>query len=135
MARRARRLGSLEVTLLIAAAYLVTSGEASKAIALVDRLAASVIDQVTPASIPPAGHTRALPFPDGMFSAVLCSRGFDHLPIVGDAEQALRELHRVTAGPVYVVSPHRWSLAAWAHTEHALWVDQVPDGSIRLEQR
>lgn len=73
-------------------------------------------------------------FSDKQFGSALCSHVLEHLPTVADAEQAVSELHRV-AHHVYILSPSRLLVVAWAHPEHALWVDQLPDGSLRFEQR
>ena len=55
---------------------------------------------------------RALPYPDGHFSAVLCLGGpLSHLPDVADREQAVRELLRVTAPGGLVVLTGNGKLA------------------------
>ncbi len=84
---------------------------------------------------PVLADVRDIPYPDAWFGAALCSHVLEHLPTVEDALQALRELRRVAGGRVYVVSPSRLSLAAWLHPEHRLWVEQLPEGSIRIQQR
>jgi SAM-dependent methyltransferase len=74
-----------------------------------------------------------VPFRDGTFGAVFASHLLEHLPTVGDARQALKELHRV-AGAVYVVCPSRQSIAAWVIPEHHLWVWQDGERTF-LKQR
>lgn len=83
---------------------------------------------------PTYGDIRAMPFRDKEFGAVCCFHVLEHLYTVEDARKALSELHRV-ADRVYVCSPKRWHPYAWLHPEHNLWVDHLPDGSLRFEQR
>jgi len=80
------------------------------------------------------GDVRALPFPNGYFGAALCSHVLEHLPSVEDAELAIKELIRVTDGPVFIVSPGKTSIAAQLHPGHRLWIYQK-DGKLVIEQR
>lgn len=84
---------------------------------------------------PTLGDVREMPFPDATFGATLCFHVLEHLPTVVDAQRALGELRRVTAGEVLVLSPARTSIWAWIHPDHKLWVDQQPDGSLTFVQR
>jgi len=76
---------------------------------------------------------RNIPYPDNAFGAAFCSHVLEHLPKVEDAAQALDEMERV-ADRVFVVSPHKSSLIAWAYTGHHLWILPSGDGYI-IEQR
>ena len=78
---------------------------------------------------------RAIPYPAGTFGAACCSHVLEHMHTVADAERALAELQRVSGGRVFACSPKRWSLPGIFHPDHHLWVDHLPDGSIRFEQR
>lgn len=84
---------------------------------------------------PTLGDVRRIPFPAGYFGAALCSHVLEHLPSVADAERALAELRRVADGRVVLCWPSRYSLAANLHPDHRLWVEPLPDGSVRIEQR
>lgn len=83
---------------------------------------------------PTLGDIRHIPFPDHYFGAAICSHVLEHLASVADAQQALSELNRV-AGRVFIVSPSRLTISGWLHPEHQLWVDQLPTGEVRFEQR
>jgi len=83
---------------------------------------------------PRLANVTSIPYADGTFGAALCLHVLEHLPTVADAERAFAELQRV-AGAVYVCSPSRFSLQAWLHPDHSLWVDHQSDGSLRFEQR
>ncbi len=74
-------------------------------------------------------------FADDTFGAALVSHVLEHLPTVDDATKALAELSRVAGGRVWVVAPSRTSLLAWIHREHRLWIDELPDGSLKITQR
>lgn len=56
----------------------------------------------------PGGSARAcasvhaLPFPDGCFAGALCHRLLQHIPTPGERIDILRELARVTRGPIVV---------------------------------
>ena len=69
----------------------------------------------------------SIPFPDGHFGSAFISHVLEHLPTVGDAEQAVRELYRV-ADEVFILSPSKQSIIAWLHPGHHLWVRQTPAG-------
>ncbi len=86
-------------------------------------------------SRPTFADVRAIPFPDGYFGAALCTHVLEHLASVDDAQQALSELLRVSSGSVFLASPSRLSFAAWANTEHNLWIDQATDGRITITAR
>jgi SAM-dependent methyltransferase len=64
----------------------------------------------------PPGHARAcasvhaLPFADGAFSGALCHRLLQHIPTAVERVAILRELARVTAGPIVVSFFDRCSL-------------------------
>ena len=76
---------------------------------------------------------RDIPFPSHYFGAAFVSHVLEHLPTIGDAIQALGELHRV-ADRVFIVSPHKSSLMAWLNPDHYLWV--IPEGDdFLIEQR
>ena len=76
---------------------------------------------------------RAIPYPSGHFAAAYASHVLEHLPTIDDAILALNELERV-ADKVFIVSPHKMSLAAWLHPSHHLWVTATGDGYL-IEQR
>jgi len=76
---------------------------------------------------------RNIPYPDGYFGAAYISHVVEHLPTIEDAFKALDELERV-ADRVFVVSPHKYSIAAWLHPNHSLWVTSMDD-SYLIEQR
>ena len=76
---------------------------------------------------------RQIPYPDGYFGAAFVSHVLEHLATIEDAEDALNELHRV-ADKVFVASPSKFSMIAWIHPGHHLWVTSSGDGYM-LEQR
>lgn len=76
---------------------------------------------------------RAIPYPNQYFGAAFISHVLEHLPTISDAYKALDELHRV-ADKVFIVSPHKTSLAAWLHPDHHLWIT-ADDGGYIIEQR
>ena len=76
---------------------------------------------------------RSIPYPDHYFGAALCSHVLEHLSTIDDAFLALAELDR-TADQVFIVSPHKNSIAAWFHPGHHLWVTSTGDGYV-IEQR
>jgi hypothetical protein len=76
---------------------------------------------------------RAIPYPDSCFGAAYCSHVLEHLLTIDDAIKALDEMERV-ADKVFVVSPHKTSLAAWLYGGHHLWLTPSGDGYI-IEQR
>ena len=76
---------------------------------------------------------RSIPYPTGYFGAAYASHVLEHLPTVDDAVMALDELERV-AEKVFVVSPHKSSIAAWLYPGHHLWITASGDGYI-IEQR
>jgi hypothetical protein len=84
---------------------------------------------------PTLGDVRRIPFPDGYFGAALCCHVLEHLATAQDAQQAYKELHRVTNGKVFLALPTKLSMAAWVHPEHKLWVQRLPDGSLQIEER
>ncbi|MEM7206015.1 MAG: class I SAM-dependent methyltransferase [Planctomycetota bacterium] len=59
----------------------------------------------------------ALPFADGTFAGALCMRLMQHIPTPTERLAILRELRRVTAGPVLVSFFHSYSLQ---HARRAL---------------
>jgi len=77
---------------------------------------------------------REIPYPAGEFGAAYISHVLEHLPTVDDAYLALSELHRV-ADKVFVVSPHKTSVAAWLMPHHHLWVTEKEDGEFVIQQR
>ncbi len=54
-------------------------------------------------------------WPDGHFGAAIASHVLEH---VEDPDQALAELYRVTAGPVFVVTPPWWAPHTYTHPGH-----------------
>lgn len=76
---------------------------------------------------------RSIPYPSHYFGSVYISHVLEHLPTIDDCYRALDELQRV-ADRVFVVTPHKTSLAAWLHPDHHLWVLPDGDGYI-IEQR
>lgn len=76
---------------------------------------------------------RNIPYPDKYFGTSFCSHVLEHLATIGDARRALAEMERVS-DKVFVVSPHKESLAAWLHPEHHLWLDEN-DKEFIIEQR
>lgn len=77
---------------------------------------------------------RRIPYPSKHFGAVLASHVLEHLSSIGDAKAAIRELHRV-ADRVFIASPRKTSLMAQFHPGHHLWVSEMANGDILLEQR
>lgn len=77
---------------------------------------------------------RDIPLPDGYAGAAIASHIIEHLPTVADAEDALDELHRV-ADQVFIAYPNKLNLIAWLSPEHHLWVRQLHDGRMEIEQR
>ena len=77
---------------------------------------------------------RDIPFSDGYFGASFVSHVIEHLPTIADAEVALGELNRVS-NKVFVAGPSKTTLWAWINPDHHLWVDQLQDGSLKVEQR
>ena len=76
---------------------------------------------------------RDIPYPSRYFGAAFASHVLEHLPTVEDACRALDELKRVS-DKVFVVSPHKISLAAILYPGHNLWITPSGDGYI-IEQR
>lgn len=77
---------------------------------------------------------RQIPVPNGYFASALCSHVLEHLSSKEDALLAYSELNRV-AERVWVVSPSKLSLFAWAIPSHHLWVSQTAEGKLIIEQR
>lgn len=76
---------------------------------------------------------RDIPFPDNHFGAAFVSHVIEHLATIEDALQAISELERV-ADKVFIVSPSKYSLLAWTHPDHRLWV-KVEGGKYIIEKR
>ena len=79
------------------------------------------------------GDIRQIPFPDRYFGSAFNSHILEHMDTVADCEQAISELHRVS-DMVFTCVPSKWSLTAWLHGDHHLWVTETPEGFI-IEQR
>lgn len=77
---------------------------------------------------------RSIPYGDGYFGAAFVSHVLEHLASVEECARAVAELRRV-AGRVYVVSPSGQSLMGAVHWEHRLWIEQLPDGTVSIEDR
>jgi hypothetical protein len=76
---------------------------------------------------------RNIPYPNGYFGAAFASHILEHLSTIEDACKALDEMERV-ADKVFVVSPSKMSMLAWANPNHHLWVTSSGDGYL-IEQR
>jgi len=76
---------------------------------------------------------REIPLPTGYAGAVFCSHVLEHLPTIADAEKAYDELTRI-ADNVVIVYPDKFSISAWTHPDHHLWVFGE-NGNIVFEQR
>ena len=76
-----------------------------------------------PDGVSSADLTR-LPFPDATFGAIVVSHALESSP---DPEKAMRELRRVSAGPVYVLASPWWAPHAWLNFSHR-WL-RTPDGA------
>lgn len=68
---------------------------------------------------------QALPFADGSFGAAVAAHVLEHVP---DPIKALSELERVTAGPVYVITPPWYNAYTYLHPEHR-WLRRRSDGA------
>ena len=77
---------------------------------------------------------RRIPFPDQHFGASFVSHVLEHLATVDDAVQAVKELRRVSDG-VFIVGPRKQMLTAWFVPDHHLWVNQLEDGRVEIENR
>lgn len=80
------------------------------------------------------GDIRELPFADGEFGAVFCSHVLEHMPTPEDCVKAWAELHRV-ADEVLICLPPKTSVWAWLVPDHHLWVEQVSEDRLRIEDR
>lgn len=80
------------------------------------------------------GDVRSIPYPDRYFGAAFASHVLEHLSTVAECERALAELRRV-ADAVFIAGPSKQAITGWVHPEHHLWVQQLPDGSVKIEQR
>ena len=56
----------------------------------------------------------------GQFGACIASHVIEH---VDDPEKAMRELHRVTDGPLFVIVPKWWAPHTWVHPGHQWFID------------
>jgi ubiquinone/menaquinone biosynthesis C-methylase UbiE len=65
-------------------------------------------------------------YPDRHFGAAIASHVLEH---VDDPDAALRELYRVTRGPVFVVLPSWWAPHTWLYLDHRWFIS--PSG-VRL---
>lgn len=77
---------------------------------------------------------RDLPFEDGEFGAAFSSHVLEHTPSAYDCALAWWELHRV-ADAVFVCVPTRADLIAHLPRDHYLWVQELPGGSLRVQER
>lgn len=77
---------------------------------------------------------RDLQFSDKQFGASFSSHVLEHLDTWENVQLAWNELHRV-ADKVFVCLPGKDNLIAWAAPEHNLWVHQVGDDTLKVEER
>ena len=56
------------------------------------------------------------------------------MPSAADCAQAYSELHRV-ADYVFVCLPPKSSILAWLSPAHHLWVKEVEEGTLEIEER
>lgn len=77
---------------------------------------------------------KKIPFSDRYFGAAFASHVLEHLPTIADAERAINELYRV-ADAVFIASPSKFSVGGWLVPGHHLWVKQLSDNTIEVEQR
>jgi len=80
------------------------------------------------------GDVLSLPFGEKQFGAVFNSHVLEHLPSIETCGQAWREMHRV-ADRVFTCLPSKLSLMAWLAPGHKLWVREVGEGVIEVEDR
>ena len=69
------------------------------------------------------GRPARLKYADNTFGATIASHVLTH---THDPKGALRELHRVTDGPVFVITPPWWAPHTWAHLGRRWFLS--PDG-------
>jgi SAM-dependent methyltransferase len=69
------------------------------------------------------GDAQSLNYPDKHFGATVASHVLEH---VDDPIKAMRELARVTDGPVFVITPPWWAPHTWMHLGHRWFLS--PDG-------
>lgn len=77
---------------------------------------------------------RALPFATGEFGAAFNSHILEHMPTIEDLAAAWSELHRV-ADHVVTCVPSKLAIYHWTHRDHHLWVTELGDGVLRVEER
>jgi hypothetical protein len=65
-----------------------------------------------------------LPFPDDTFGSIVVSHALESSP---DPQAAMRELQRVSAGPIYVLASPWWAPHSWLNFSHR-WL-RTPDGT------
>ena len=75
-----------------------------------------------------------LPFTDGEFGAVFCSHVLEHMADVETIQSAWSELHRV-ADTVVVCVPVKQLIVHWLVPDHYLWVSQVEESVLHVEER
>ena len=81
-----------------------------------------------------AGDICSLPFSANQFGAVFCSHVLEHMANVQDAAAAWSELNRV-ADSVFVCVPGKDSIGGWLAPGHHIWVHQMSNNIIRVEER
>ncbi len=77
---------------------------------------------------------RSLPFSNKEFGVAYCSHVLEHMPNVPDLQKAYSELKRV-ADAVFICVPRRDTLLAWLAPDHHLWVKELNDHELWVEDR
>ena len=75
-----------------------------------------------------------LPFEDKEFGAVFCSHVLEHMPDVQAIQSAWSELPRV-ADTVFICVPVKALIVHWLVPDHYLWVTQVGESVLQVEER
>jgi len=83
-------------------------------------------------SFPIVASITDIPLPNKC-GVVYVAHVLEHLDNITDAELAMNELNRI-GDAVFICYPSKWSLLAWIHPDHHLWVNEN-DGIIGFEQR